>query len=113
MGFGVEGVMAKRALLGRRDELAHRCVGGEYEAEAVVELKLDVPFREAFRAPFDHVLSLTEFSVLMFEEDAGEVVGRARGARGRGTVLVDVCHRGYVEWGVEARWADAGGERRG
>ena len=49
---------------------AYRCGGGGDEAEAVVELELDVPFREVFRGPFNHVLRLAVFCVLVFGNDA-------------------------------------------
>jgi hypothetical protein len=61
----VKGVVANRAKGGAGSGEIYRGGGGGDEAEAVVELKLDVPFREVFKGPFNHVLSLTSFSVVV------------------------------------------------
>jgi hypothetical protein len=55
------------------DGLAYRRGCGEEEVEAIIELKLDVPFREAFRSPLNHVRTLAVFGVLTFGEDADDV----------------------------------------
>ena len=54
---------------------AYRCGSGGDEAEAVVELYLNVPFREVFRGPFDHLLRLAVFGVFVFGDDACYVAG--------------------------------------
>ena len=66
-------VVTYGAVGGGRGAEAYRCGGGGDEAEAVVELELDVPFREVFRGPFHHVLCLVIFCVSVFGDDACDV----------------------------------------
>jgi hypothetical protein len=64
MKWGLGGGRRGKWSIGRGGETYRGGRGGD-EAEAVVELKLDVPFREVLRGPFNHVLCLTVFSLII------------------------------------------------
>jgi hypothetical protein len=89
VGVGVSGFYVFVALCAKDERgwgLTYRGGGIGEEVEVVVKLLIDVPFCEAFMGPFDHVLGLSVFDVLMFGEDTSRVTVAGRPSpRGRGT----------------------------
>jgi hypothetical protein len=58
----------------------------------IVDMLLDVPFREAFKGPYNHVLGLAYVGVLVFQDNTVDVArGGIRIPRGVGNSYQRMC----------------------